>query len=106
MPARRATCDRSPRSSRASREAPGALRSAARAGARCATRRVDRDAAGRFEVNGVTLAARLVLFAVFAAAGAAKLRDLQATRYTLEDFGLSARAAGPVAVLLPLAALA
>jgi peroxiredoxin len=56
-------------------------------------------------VNAVTLAARLVLVAVFAVAGAAKLRDRPGTRLTLEDFGLSERISRPVALLLPLAEL-
>src|SRR4051794_34593596 len=53
----------------------------------------------------VPLAARLVLACVFAVAGATKLRDRLGTRFTLEDFGLSAGLAGPGAALLPVAEL-
>jgi peroxiredoxin len=57
-------------------------------------------------VNGVALAARLALGAVFALAAAGKLRAPGLTRDTLEDFGLPRRAAGPGAWVLPLAELA
>ena len=56
-------------------------------------------------MTGVVLAARVVLFAVFAVAGAAKLRSRDGTTLTLEEFGLPWRAARPGAVLLPLAEL-
>jgi peroxiredoxin len=56
-------------------------------------------------VNGLALAATLVLAGVFAIAGAAKLRDREGTRLTLEDFGLPAGLALPGAMLLPLAEL-
>jgi peroxiredoxin len=56
-------------------------------------------------VNGVALAARLVLAGVFALAGAAKLRDRTGTRHTLEDFGVPLALTGPGAILLPLAEL-
>jgi len=56
-------------------------------------------------MSGVALAARLVLSAVFALAGVAKLRDHSGTRYTLEEFGMAPRAAAPAALLLPLAEL-
>jgi thiol-disulfide isomerase/thioredoxin/uncharacterized membrane protein YphA (DoxX/SURF4 family) len=56
-------------------------------------------------VNGVALAARLLLAGVFAVAGAAKLRDRPGTRFTLEDFGLPVRLAGAGALLLPVAEL-
>ena len=56
-------------------------------------------------MNGVILAARLVLFAVFVLAGAAKLRDRPGTALTLEEFGLPRRAAAAGALLLPLCEL-
>jgi peroxiredoxin/thiol-disulfide isomerase/thioredoxin len=56
-------------------------------------------------MNGVALAARLALVGVFALAGAAKLRDRDGTRFTLEDFGLPDRLAAPGALLLPVAEL-
>jgi thiol-disulfide isomerase/thioredoxin/uncharacterized membrane protein YphA (DoxX/SURF4 family) len=56
-------------------------------------------------MNGVVLAARLLLAAVFALAGLAKLRDRGGTAITLEDFGVPARLAGPGAWLLPAAEL-
>lgn len=57
-------------------------------------------------MTALVLAARLVLAAVFAVAGAAKLRDRHGTALTLEQFGVPARAAAPAAVTLPLAELA
>lgn len=51
------------------------------------------------------LLARLVLSAVFAVAGLAKLFDRIGTRQTLVDFGVPERLAPPLAVLLPLAEL-
>jgi thiol-disulfide isomerase/thioredoxin len=56
-------------------------------------------------VNGVALAARLVLAGVFAVAATAKLRDRTGTRFTLEDFGVPAGLIGPGALLLPIAEL-
>lgn len=50
--------------------------------------------------------ARLVLVAVFAAAGAAKLSDRPGTRAMVAQFGLGERPARAVAALLPLAELA
>lgn len=52
------------------------------------------------------LALRLLLAAVFAVAGAAKLRDADGSRGALEDFGVPSRLAGPGGVLLPLAEIA
>lgn len=57
-------------------------------------------------MSGLALAARLVLAAVFAVAGAAKLRDRPGTALMLEDFGAPARLASPGALLLPAAELA
>ena len=57
-------------------------------------------------MSGLALAARLVLAAVFAVAGAAKLRDRPGTVLMLEDFGAPARLASPGALLLPVAELA
>jgi methylamine dehydrogenase accessory protein MauD len=52
------------------------------------------------------VAARLVLFAVFAVAGAAKLADRSGTRRGVAGFGIPDRFAGPVAIALPFAELA
>jgi uncharacterized membrane protein YphA (DoxX/SURF4 family)/peroxiredoxin len=52
------------------------------------------------------LAIRMLLAAVFAVAGIAKLRDLDGSRAAMRDFGVPARLAGPAGVLLPLAELA
>ena len=52
------------------------------------------------------LVARLVLAAVFAVAGLAKLADRAGTRQALRNFGLPAMLAAPLGVLLPLAELA
>jgi peroxiredoxin len=49
------------------------------------------------------LAARLLLAAVFLAAGVAKLADLRGSRQAMRDFGVPARLAAPLGVLLPLA---
>lgn len=57
-------------------------------------------------MDGVVLASRLLLAAVFAVAGAAKLRDRDGTTSTLEQFGLPPVWARPGALLLPLAELA
>jgi uncharacterized membrane protein YphA (DoxX/SURF4 family) len=51
------------------------------------------------------LAARVILAAVFATAGVAKLRDRQGTRDALEDFGVPASVLSPFALVLPLAEL-
>jgi thiol-disulfide isomerase/thioredoxin/uncharacterized membrane protein YphA (DoxX/SURF4 family) len=51
------------------------------------------------------LVARLLLAAVFAAAGLAKLFDLAGSRKLVTDFGLPAVLAAPVGILLPLAEL-
>ena len=53
----------------------------------------------------LALVARVLLAAVFAVAGAAKLRDRPGTRQAVVDFGAPERLAGPLAVLLPLAEL-
>lgn len=52
------------------------------------------------------LAIRLLLAAVFAVAGIAKLRDLEGSRGAMKDFGVPAKLAGPAGVLLPLAEIA
>ena len=52
------------------------------------------------------LAIRMLLAAVFAVAGIAKLRDLEGSRAAMRDFGVPAGLAGPAGVLLPLAELA
>ena len=52
------------------------------------------------------LAIRMLLAAVFAVAGIAKLRDLEGSRAAMRDFGVPGRLAGPAGVLLPLAELA
>jgi methylamine dehydrogenase accessory protein MauD len=54
----------------------------------------------------LTLFARLLLAAVFAVAGAAKLADRAGSRRVAADFGLPAALSGPLGVLLPLAELA
>jgi uncharacterized membrane protein YphA (DoxX/SURF4 family) len=45
---------------------------------------------------------RLVLAAVFAVAGVAKLADRAGSRQAIVDFGLPARLATPLGILLPL----
>jgi peroxiredoxin len=52
------------------------------------------------------LAARLVLAAAFAVAGAAKLADLAGSRLSLEEFGLPRPLAGPLGTLLPIIEIA
>ena len=52
------------------------------------------------------LAIRILLAAVFAVAGIAKLRDLDGSRAAMKDFGVPAGLAGPAGVLLPLVELA
>jgi methylamine dehydrogenase accessory protein MauD len=54
----------------------------------------------------ILLAARLALAGVFAVAGAAKLLDAQGSTRAFVDFGVPARMAGPLRVLLPLGELA
>ncbi len=53
----------------------------------------------------VLLVARLLLAAVFAVAGLAKLADLSGSRQAVRDFGLPSRLAAPLGTLLPLAEL-
>jgi peroxiredoxin/uncharacterized membrane protein YphA (DoxX/SURF4 family) len=48
----------------------------------------------------------MLLAAVFAVAGIAKLRDLEGSRSAMRDFGVPSGLAGPAGVLLPLAELA
>ena len=57
-------------------------------------------------MDTVVLVIRMVLAVVFATAGVAKLRDLQGTRQSLREFGVSEALARPSAILLPLAELA
>lgn len=57
-------------------------------------------------MDTVVLVIRLLLAIVFATAGVGKLRDLQGTRSSLQEFGVGERLARPSAVLLPLAELA
>jgi peroxiredoxin len=57
-------------------------------------------------VSALLLSARLVLALVFALGGLAKLRDRRGARQALVDFGLPARLAAPVGILLPLVELA
>ncbi len=57
-------------------------------------------------MHGVLLAARLVLAAVFAVAGVAKLADLRGSRAAVEGFGVPERLAEPLGTLLPIAELA
>lgn len=56
-------------------------------------------------IGALTLVARLVLAAVFAVAGIAKLRDRHGARRAVVEFGTPARLAGPVALALPIAEL-
>ncbi len=56
-------------------------------------------------MDGVALAARLLLAIVFAVAAVGKLLDLPGARGALAGFGLPERAVAPVALLLPLAEL-
>jgi methylamine dehydrogenase accessory protein MauD len=57
-------------------------------------------------MDGVLLAARLILAVVFGVAGVAKLLDPGGSREALRGFGLPERLAAPLAALLPLAELA
>src|SRR5436190_2204396 len=57
-------------------------------------------------MDTVVLVIRIVLAVVFATAGVGKLRDLQGSRKSLQEFGVGERLARPVGLLLPLAELA
>jgi peroxiredoxin/uncharacterized membrane protein YphA (DoxX/SURF4 family) len=57
-------------------------------------------------MEGIALAARLLLAIVFAAAAVGKLHDQPGGRRALAGFGIPERSVAPVAVLLPLAELA
>jgi hypothetical protein len=57
-------------------------------------------------MNIVLFAARLLLVGVFSLAGLAKLADRAGSRQALIDFGVPARLAAPLGLLLPLAELA
>ena len=57
-------------------------------------------------MDAALLAARLVLAAVFALAGAAKLADLAGSRAAVAGFGVPEPLAGPTGTALPLAELA
>jgi peroxiredoxin/uncharacterized membrane protein YphA (DoxX/SURF4 family) len=57
-------------------------------------------------MDAALLIARLLLAAVFALAGVAKLSDRKGSRQAIIDFGLPAPLASPLAVLVPLAELA
>src|SRR5437879_6564243 len=57
-------------------------------------------------MSAVLLLARLLLAAVFAVAGIAKLFDFRGSRKSMGNFGVPEFLAGPVAALLPLAELA
>jgi len=56
-------------------------------------------------MGGGLLLLRLLLAAVFAVAGVAKLRDLSGTRQGVKDFGVPVSLAAPVGVALPIAEL-
>lgn len=57
-------------------------------------------------MDAALLVARLVLAAVFALAGAAKLADLPGSRAAVEGFGVPRALAAPIGTLLPFAELA
>src|SRR4051794_16978727 len=57
-------------------------------------------------MQGGLLLAQLILVAVFAMAGIAKLRDRNGTREAVAEFGIPSRLAGPLSALLPAAELA
>ena len=57
-------------------------------------------------MDGILLAARIILAAVFAVAGVAKLLDAAGSTRALIGFGIPARVAGPLGTLLPVAELA
>src|SRR5438270_12270434 len=54
----------------------------------------------------VLLIVRLLLAVVFVVAGLAKLADLAGSRQALRDFGVPAKLARPLGLLLPMAELA
>ncbi len=57
-------------------------------------------------MDAAVLIARLLLAAVFVAAGVAKLADREGSRRAVTDFGVPATVAAPLGILLPLAELA
>lgn len=57
-------------------------------------------------MSAALLVARLLLAAVFAVAGVAKIADRRGARHAFEDFGVPARLAAPLALGLPVAELA
>lgn len=57
-------------------------------------------------MDTVVLFARLLLAAVFAVAGVAKLSDREGSRQAVADFGVPSALAAPIGILLPLAELA
>jgi uncharacterized membrane protein YphA (DoxX/SURF4 family) len=57
-------------------------------------------------LNTALLVARLLLAAVFATAGVAKLADREGSRRAITDFGVPPSLAAALAVLLPLCELA
>ena len=57
-------------------------------------------------MDTVLLLARLLLVAVFAVAGFAKLADREGSRKGLEGFGVPANVAVPGSILLPIAEIA
>ena len=57
-------------------------------------------------MDATLLLARLLLVAVFAVAGVAKLADREGSRRAVADFGVPAALAAPLGILLPLAELA
>ena len=57
-------------------------------------------------LEALTLAARILLSAVFVVAAVGKLTDLEGARGAVRDFGAPARLAGPLALALVLAELA
>src|SRR3712207_3548047 len=57
-------------------------------------------------MNAAVLFARLLLAAVFLAAGVAKLADREGSRRAIADFGVPAALAAPLGILLPLVELA
>jgi thiol-disulfide isomerase/thioredoxin/uncharacterized membrane protein YphA (DoxX/SURF4 family) len=57
-------------------------------------------------MNVVALIVRLAIAAAFLVAGLSKLLDLAGTRRSLENFGVQARVAEPLGILLPLAEIA
>ena len=57
-------------------------------------------------MTALALIARVILCVVFALAAGAKLTDLRGTREAIVAFGAPARAAGTLAVAIPLAEIA